>query len=306
MRSLRAGGLAWAGLVAAVALLDANSVQAGARRPGLAGSLLIEDADDVFVFPQQLMAYPNLISLAYGGTAGTGNGLLTLGGEELAFGVALHRGDVLAPHAFDELAALDGPASVFAAPLSLDPATIVDLLLALDRGDSELGFRLGVGAAADRTSTGDRDDGAGNTFVLAEIGHGHGTRGKTMRYDASVAFALELAATETASTTAVSGSRMHASALVRMFFPLDAALDLGVLSNIAGNFGSFSDDTGESEVSGEELGLSVSGGLGPALRLGRASVAGYGLVRFEIARDDPNRDESDDHTSRHMLALPAL
>src|SRR5262245_23287785 len=89
----------------------AESAHARARRPGLAGNLLIEDADDVFLFPQRLLAYPNLVALAYGGSAGSGNGLLTLGGDGWTFGVGLHRGDVLALHTVDELAALDGPSS---------------------------------------------------------------------------------------------------------------------------------------------------------------------------------------------------
>jgi hypothetical protein len=296
------------GLVAAAAVLlgDASNAHAGARRPGLAGSLLIEDTDDLFVFPQLLVQYPNLISLSYGGTAGTGNGLFTLGSDTLAFGAAVHRGDVLAPHALDELAALDGPASLFPAPLSLDPATLVDLMVALDRGRDELGLRLGVGAAGDSTTAQGEDDGLGNLFVLAELGYGFGTRGEGVRVDTSTAFAFETGAVESSGVNAFEGTRLHASALTRVFYPLDAALDLGVLANVAGSTASFSDASQDTAVESDALELAVSGGLGPALRLGRASVAGYGLLRFALARTDPDLDTDDDHTTRHTLALPAL
>jgi hypothetical protein len=56
----------------------------------------------------------------------------------------------------------------------------------------------------------------------------------------------------------------------------------------------------------ETLALSVAGGAGPALRLGRASVASYGLLRFDVTRDDPDVDSEDDESSQRVIAVPAL
>jgi hypothetical protein len=66
------------------------------RRSGLAGNLLIEDPDDLFPFPQYTLVHRNMIRLDYAG-GNAGNGVLTLGDDNMAYGVALHRGDILNP-----------------------------------------------------------------------------------------------------------------------------------------------------------------------------------------------------------------
>jgi hypothetical protein len=66
------------------------------RRSGLAGNLLIEDPDDLFPFPQYTLVHRNMIRLDYAGAAG-GNGVLTLGDDNMAYGLAIHRGDIINP-----------------------------------------------------------------------------------------------------------------------------------------------------------------------------------------------------------------
>jgi hypothetical protein len=102
-----------------------------------------------------------------------------------------------------------------------------------------------------------------------------------------------------------SGTRLHASVLARAFQPLDGALDLAVLGGVGVRSGAQRDDALELPER-ETLGFHLSAGAGPALRLGRASVAGYALVRMELERDDPDADRDGDHSSRHTLALPAV
>src|SRR5689334_5874944 len=177
----------------AAALLPATHAAAGARRPGLAGNLLIEDPDDLFVFPQAVVAYPNLLALSYGATAAAGNGVLTLGDDSLAFGVALHRGDVLAPHTVDELGALAGPSGAFPDPLLLQPATMFDVLLGVGDHASQLGVRLSVGAAQQAQTLDGSHDEQTNTFVAAEVGASRGVRGQGARLDGSLALALDFA-----------------------------------------------------------------------------------------------------------------
>src|SRR5262249_55804500 len=89
------------GLVALGVLAAVSSTAHADRRTGMAGNLLVEDKDDVFLFPHLTSTYRNLISLDYGGTETSGNALLTLGNADMAYGVALHRGDVLNPYGID-------------------------------------------------------------------------------------------------------------------------------------------------------------------------------------------------------------
>src|SRR5688572_9290771 len=82
--------------IAATSTLFMDTAHAD-RRSGLSGNLLIQDPDDLFPFPQYALMHRNMIRLDYGGSATSGNGVLTLGNENMAFGVALHRGDLLSP-----------------------------------------------------------------------------------------------------------------------------------------------------------------------------------------------------------------
>ena len=296
------------GAVAALLLLlcTAGTAQAGARRPGLAGNLLIEDPDDVFLFPQRLTAYPNLVTLAYGGTAGTGNGLFTLGGDGWVFGVALHRGDVLAPHAYDELAALDGPSTVFPGALLLSPATLVDGLFALDLGASEIGLRIGAGAATDSTERAGVESGLEHSFGTLELGFGHGVRGESVRIDASLSAGFQRGESTASGVETAEGTIGHLSLLGRAFVPIDAALDLGLLGQVGGNSGAYREGTGDERAQLDQVSASISAGAGPALRLGRASVAGYALLRFSDGSEGADLEEEDSVTSRSTSAVPAL
>jgi hypothetical protein len=67
------------------------------RRTGLGGNRLFEDRDDIFAYPQRILDYRNLIMFDYGATQNSGNGVMLLGSEAMAFGVAVHRGDILTP-----------------------------------------------------------------------------------------------------------------------------------------------------------------------------------------------------------------
>ena len=62
--------------IAALGVLAAMSSTAHAdRRTGLAGNLLIEDKDDVYIFPNLTSTYRNMVSLDYGAPDSQGNAL---------------------------------------------------------------------------------------------------------------------------------------------------------------------------------------------------------------------------------------
>lgn len=291
----------------ALPLLMTTTAEAGARRPGVAGSLLIDDQDDIWIFPQLTLDYRNLIGLSYGANAGSGNALMTLGDESFAFGVALHRGDVQSPHAVDEIGALGGPASLFGAPFTIGPATVFDLLLGFDVGGGDLGLRLGFGSGAQSVSAGGSDTGESDTFFMGEVGFGSGTRGQDTRLDLSGALLVDMASAQVAGMDTSSGTAVGFSALARVYFPIDATLDLGVLGNarVLSNSVVF-DEMLPGSPSDSSLDLGIGGGVGPALRLGRATVAGYGIVNLDIGSDDPDSEFDGDESSRHAIVVPGV
>ena len=296
-----------AGALALPLLLTATTAQAGARRPGMAGSLLIEDQDDVWLFPQLTLDYRNLIALAYGpGGGGSGNALMTLGNDSFAFGVALHRGDVLTPHVVDEIGALNGPASLFGGAFTVGPATVFDLLLGFDVGGGDLGLRLGFGSGAQYTTAAGMDSGESDTFLMGEIGYGAGTRGESTRFDLSGAVLFDMAGTQVADNDTTSGTALGVSGLVRVFIPLDDTLDLGVLGNVRVSNTSVTDELAPGSPSNSEMNIGVGGGIGPALRLGRASVAGYGILNVDLGSQDPDTEIDNNETSDNTIVVPGV
>jgi hypothetical protein len=287
-------------LIAGVVLFNPHTAEAGARRPGIAGNLLIEDQDDLFVFPHLTAQYVNMISLAYGGSAGSGNGVLTLGDENMAFGVAVHRGDVQGPHLINELTALNGPATLFAPTFTADPATIVDLLLST----GDLGFRLGFGSGADITTVANNDSGENDFFIMGELGYGSGTRGQDTRMDLSAAITLDLAQAAAGGADTASAAGFGFSGLGRMYFPMDSSMDLGLLLNASISNRSINDET--TDVTSSDMLLGLGGGLGPAFTFGAASVAAYGVLRFEYGSADPDTDGNDDETNSLTVVIPGV
>lgn len=83
-------------LAGAVLMSMAPAAEA-ARRYGLAGNVLIEDADDVFMFPQLATKYARSVGFDYGVGKSSGSATLLMGDTYRAWGVALHRGDAMTP-----------------------------------------------------------------------------------------------------------------------------------------------------------------------------------------------------------------
>lgn len=305
MRNLRA--LIGFALVACGLLSLTQSAHA-ARRSGLAGSLLIEDKDDMFFFPQLLPRYRNLIGVDYGATSGAGNAVLTLGDEDFAWGVALHRGNVMTPHLINELAALNGPSSLFGAPFTAagTPATIVDFLLGSSLGgDSAWGLRASIGRGADFAGN-DADTGESEMFLMAEVGYGWGTRGLDTRIDLSGSLLLDFGSVQNTGTDVASGTNVGFSALMRGYAPIDATMDLGFLGNIGINSNSITADSAPMEPSASTLAFTLGGGIGPAFRFGPATVAAYGVLRALIEATDPNSEADDDAMGEHTIIIPGV
>jgi hypothetical protein len=249
---------------------------------------------------------------------------MLLGGKDAAFGLALHRGDLMSP----ELAAtashiiwlddvpreLDGVqseysgVSVGAFPgFASGPATMVDLLFGFALApDTLLGFRLGGGRGSSYTTTNDEDDGGGETFFMVEGGLSSGERGNGLRIDLSLDVLLDFAddVDETLDPDVeFSGMSIKAAHSGRGFYPLVGALELGFLWGLGYNNNSltFEADPNPSAVTNR---FNVAGGIGPAISLGPATVAGYALIGFDFSMFDPNSEADDDNQNTMDLILP--
>lgn len=295
-----------------------NSAQA-ARRSALGSNLLIEDKDDVFFFPQLLLDYRDMIALDYGPGDPTvpddyssGNALMLLGGEDIGFGLALHRGDLMSPElaaTASEIIWLDGVQSEYlnipGAAFTSGPATMVDLLFALALApETALGFRLGFGRGAGFVTAGGDDTGGGETFVMAEGGLTIGKRPNGLRVDLGLDVLLDFADETDTGTDTYSGMSIKAAHTGRGFYPLVGALELGFLWGLGFNNNSISNEVDPTNPSYVTNRFNVAGGIGPAITLGPATIAGYALLGFDFSMVDPDSEVNDDNLSDLDFILP--
>lgn len=87
-------------LFSSVFILVLPETSDAARRDSLEGSELIEDKDDVLIYPQLATDYSNLLSFEYGAGGNTGNALMLYGDDSFAWGFAVHRGDLFGMSGF--------------------------------------------------------------------------------------------------------------------------------------------------------------------------------------------------------------
>ena len=301
------------------------------RRTGLSGNLLIQDADDVFPFPQHAVTYRNMIRLDYGPGAGpnaavgsSGNGVMTLGDENSAYGVALHRGDLLSPDVVgqsQELQWLGGvgnpfgassygtfatpatPATGAAAGTAL-PATVFDLFYARKMGDNLFGLRLGFARGVQSvTNDGDTAKGA-QSVIAAQVGYSIlPPDGLRLDLAANLVFALGKS-TNLAGDDVNSGMNIRLGALARGYYPINPVLDVGFLGNLSVENESSSQDTPKD--SSNVLNVGLMGGVGPAIKLERAKVAAYGGLVLGFGQDEPSDETDDDEISTISFAAPMV
>jgi hypothetical protein len=185
------------------------------RRSSLGGNLLIQDQDDVFVFPHLAPKYVRTLSLDLGlggdggqlgqadrpapgasvpGSSAYGSGGIILGDESLAVGIFVHRGDIINNLPFaatgfgdvEMLAATNGGSGTGTLPgvwprqgMSLiEPISFLDAVVGM--GDSNFGLRLSLGLNTTGTSNkrGDDTDEVDNTTFIANVVASYGLEGE--------------------------------------------------------------------------------------------------------------------------------
>jgi hypothetical protein len=290
------------------------------RRTGLGGNILIEDPDDLFPFPQYTLQHRNMIRLDYGATSTSGNGVMTLGNEAEAFGIAVHRGDILTPDIVgfnQELAWLAGVADPFdsttfagfTAPDGFPtegeivlPATVLDLSYARALGSDAIGARIGFGRGVQAV----RVDGEGvskgaQTFFAAQVGYSSLPPDR-LRYDlaGNVVFAFGKVVEEDIDQT--NGWNLRIAGLGRAYYPLNRIVDIGLLGNVSIENEHSEDQTIPASSNAFDFG--VMGGVGPVVRLDRAKIATYAGLRMGIGKISPG--DGDDDFNRLRFAAPMV
>jgi hypothetical protein len=300
------------------------------RRTGLSGNLLIQDPDDLFPFPQYTLTHRNMLRLDYGPGTGasavgtSGNGVLTLGDDNMAFGVALHRGDLLSPDVVgqaQELAWLGGVGNPFNAAANNDfggptlptlgttagavlPATVFDLFYGRRLGDNLLGMRLGLGRGVQAVKLdGDTEKGA-QTFIALQGGYSMlPATGLRLDLSGNLVFALGKT-TDASGDTVTSGTDIHFGMLARGYYPINPVVDIGFIGNLA--IDNEHTNVDASDVGSNAFNAGLMAGVGPSINLARAKVAAYGGLTVGFGTREPNSENDDDEVSTLNFTAPMV
>ncbi len=313
------------------------------RRSSLGGNLLIEDTDDVFIFPHTAMKYVRLLTVDLGlndalgqpadGPFGlVGNAGLIIGDNESAFGFFSHRSDFInvLPTAFATFGDLDslaltggglvGNPGVF--PIGeggfLPPLQWIDLVAAFNLGGSPLGVRLSVGRSSDNNETtlNDTVDVNENTATAINLLVGYGLSDGDLKIDVSGELSVGFQNITTdpdgdAITEASTSNLPSISVLARGTQKLAEGVDLGFIGLL--DFRTGTSETivkpgdNKSGTSSSTFGIDV--GAGPVYHVNdRFTIAAYATIGFHNLTNDPetNTDAKNDIVSNNILSLPQL
>jgi hypothetical protein len=290
------------------------------RRTGLAGNILIEDPDDLFPFPQYTLLHRNMFRLDYGASSASGNGVLTLGNDAEALGIAVHRGDILSPDIVgfnQELAWRSGVGNpfgstsfaTFTAPDGLPgegevvlPATVMDLSYARALGRNAIGARLGFGRGVQAVRVdGDGVSKGAQTFFGAQLGYSS-LPPDGLRYDLSANVVFAFGKVVLADVDENSGWNLRVGALGRAYYPINRIVDVGFLGNVSIENENTNDDSVDDDSNALDFGIMA--GVGPVIRLDRAKIASYVGLRMGVGKTSPG-DDGDD-VNRLRFAAPMV
>ena len=285
-----------------------------ARRDSLMENRLIEDKDDVFLYPQRVIDYTNLVSFEYGGGEQQGNGMLLLGNENFGFGVAAHRGDLLAnddifPYAVDNRELNSNAPFAGIQP----PGTIIDLFGGFDLGGGAAGARLafGNGASFVQGATDDGATGTSETFFMLQGGY---SLMGDFSLDTSLQILFGTGVNKADGDTQADATALQFGLYGRGYSQMAETLRLGFIGNIQYRTSSgtqYNDiDNDDDDVTNRSGTFAIQAGAGPAYTIGddNTQLAGYAVLGYATSSTDPNTsdDSEDDRTRQSEILLPGL
>lgn len=250
-----------------------------ARRSSLAGNLLIQDKDDIFIFPQHLAHYNRSVSFDFGTNNGLGSGGMIFGNDQITFGAFSHRGDFWGaiPDAYTGRGDIDNISSGGAAstPVGPDALNWIDALFGWQLGDNPWGARVSVGRGSDDPNGTDQASSTGFNVVV-------GTQIASMHTDVSGEFSFLTAEDVTAAGKQESTPFQISVAARRTAGEEGDALALGWLGEFSFLTGNIDNTpTTGTATSTDFTGFQFVAGAGPVYKPnGRTNVAMYGTVEL--------------------------
>jgi hypothetical protein len=305
--------------VCGIAVLLAAGTAKADRRTALAGSRLLEDADDVWVYPGLTLLHANRLAFDFGMNDLQGAGMFLLGFEDWAVGVGVHRGDLLRPGSYfagpdGDLAGLDGFDGLWdgvGAPFAAPSAPVIaDLSGALRIDDVHLiGLRLTGGAGGATTDDPDHPGEIKQTQGYFGLTAGYSIRGPA-NVDVSAEFGfdtMDLTDTHVPPTQNFGDGTAYFGGLnARAFFDVAPRVDIGVLADFG--VADYTQNDKSMDRTWQRRTFTGSISAGPRVRLGEdALIAAYltlGLARTNIKPEAV--DAGDPDTLDTTLTAPGV
>lgn len=314
-------------VVVAVSVAGLATSSQAARRTGLAGNLLIEDKDDVYMFPQEAVKHARLIAFDYGGSTTEGNALLLLGDQYQAWGLAIHRADVIDSMRFGPRMALSDATSIESTSLDHDrtrlgavgspagdgfraPFTIIDGIWAMSTpGAASYGLRIALGNNSEITDPDNapKEQGDKQTFMLLQ--GGMSSDSGSLKYDGAAALFLDFGTVLSDGDETVVATHVDISASFRGLMNLDGEKDtkLGILGHGGYTKQTIEHNEGSNDFAEDRGSLRVMGGAGPVITLtDRITVSAYGLLGLWMSNEEPNTEGDKDQTAATSLLMPGF
>ncbi|MEE2836894.1 MAG: hypothetical protein VYB65_12825 [Myxococcota bacterium] len=303
-------------------LLYSASAQAD-RRTSLAGNDLIQDADDAFLFPQDVHLYKNRLTVDLGMAEGLGGGFFTMGDDNMTFGVAIHRGpqEQMIVGWGNRNRERDGQSGFgLALPdeagIGGAPIERFDGFFGMKLSEQlSLGLRLGIGQgliwARNEVPDGDNvdtldDSNSQNAF---NIRLGATYRSGSLHLDNAAHIVLASGTTVDDNTTNFQGSDQNFGLSSRAYFNLGKGLDLGAFLGLNIGSGWKIDNTPEDPITGVWNRSNVTLGVGPRVKIDDGPlVAAYAVLNVGSLFVDPDNhpDATNDTTTTSEMILPGI
>lgn len=276
-------------------LLAVASPTFAARRSSLSGNLLIQDADDIFFFPQLVTMHNRMVTFDFGTVSDHGSGGMVFGNERVTLGLFAHRSEFLGTidRAYFTRGDIDniGNGGIIGVGVA-DAMNWVDLLVGFQAGDNPVGIRVSLAGDKFDQSVAPGDVGE-NKWGATAFNVVLGTRVASRGIDGSIEFGYASTKDNTAATppaTAITDEESPweiALAARRTAIDESDALFLGWLGMFS--YGSSTRDvtsgTATSSVDYSTFALQV--GVGPVYHPNaRTNVAMYGTFDYIYAKQD--------------------
>ncbi len=305
-----------AALIAIAAITFATPANAD-RRTALMGNQLIEDKDDVFAYPSLMLDYVNMMTLDYGTSGAQGSGLLVWGSKRMAYGIAVNRTDIgpgpLQVSALDlgrssaagsELANLGGPGLGLPSVGGLGAQrNMVDFLIAFASGRNKLGFRVALSNNSTFTKP-DNGDETSDSATALKIGGSYSMPGQAFRLVLAGDLAFETAGNVAGGNTVDAGTNIGINVGARGFSRMSSKLDLGFLASLG--FGTVNIARADGDHNDAKTQILIMGGAGPVYKVGKATIAGHGIVAIGYASHEPNTEADDDIQTHLNFVFPGI